>query len=466
MLRYIFRRLVSAIPTLLIISVVVFGLGKCTPHDPVLYLGDDSVASFQEREAATRLRARLAGVDKPLFYFSITPAALPDTLHRIFPIEHREKLKLLCARTGNWPATSRYEESLRALYELSETLVDTVPSTFEFRKVFYDMFNADRLERIESLLPEVQTTFSRLPAGFQAEGQMRALESSIRDMREKALPMRMKLPAFHWYGLDNQYHNWLRRIVRGDFGMSSLAQKTVWESIRFSFYCTLIINTLALVFAYLVAVPVGVAMARRRSRPGDTLARWLLLFLYSMPVFWLGSLLMLLFATPDIGLFLINGIGLETYQGDGHDFGVWCWSNSDKFILPVLSIGLHALALLAIQMRSGVLDIIGQDYIRTARAKGLTESLVYWRHAFRNALFPIITAFAGLFPNIFTGSLVVEYLFQFPGLGMKTQEAFTGGDYSVLFAILMLAAALTIAGSLIADLLYAWADPRVRFAKE
>ena len=275
----------------------------------------------------------------------------------------------------------------------------------------------------------------------------------------------MNIPAFHWYGLDNQYHHWLAGFVQADLGMSRIAQKPVWDSIKFSLFSTLIINGLALLLAYLIAVPLGVAMARRRDKPFDRTTRWALLLLYSMPLFWLGSLLMLLFATPDMGLSLINGISLESYQGSGKSYGAWSLSNFDKFILPTMTLCLHALAVLALQMRGGVLDTIGQDFIRTARAKGLSEHVVYWRHAFRNALFPIITVFASLFPTIFTGSLVVEYLYQFPGLGMKTQEAFTGGDYPVLFAILMLAATLTIVGNLIADLLYAWVDPRVRFSK-
>ncbi len=167
-----------------------------------------------------------------------------------------------------------------------------------------------------------------------------------------------------------------------------------------------------------------------------------------------------------MGLHLINGISPDSpWQGSRFSFFQWCAINAPKFILPVLTLAIHALALLAMQMRGGMLDIVGQDFIRTARAKGVPEDLVYWRHAFRNALFPLITVFASVFPALFAGSLVVEYLFNFPGMGIKTQEAFIRRDYPVLFAIMMIAAALTIMGNLIADVLFAWADPRVRFSK-
>jgi peptide/nickel transport system permease protein len=290
------------------------------------------------------------------------------------------------------------------------------------------------------------------------------LQHCIQTLHSEARPEKISVPAFYWHGFDNQYHRWLTGFVTGDLGLSRSTQKPVWESLKFSLRSTLIINGLAILLAYCLAVPLGVFMARRRDQAPDRTARWVLLLLYSMPIFWLGSLLMLFFATPDFGLYIINGIGIESYQGSGKTYGAWCLSNFDKFILPILTLGLHALAVLALQMRGGVLDTIGQDFVRTARAKGASENAVYWRQAFRNALFPIITIFASVFPAIFTGSLVVEFLFQFPGLGMKTSEAFMGGDYPVLFTILMLAAMLTILGSLVADLLYALADPRVRFA--
>jgi peptide/nickel transport system permease protein len=124
------------------------------------------------------------------------------------------------------------------------------------------------------------------------------------------------------------------------------------------------------------------------------------------------------------------------------------------------------MGILAIQMRAGMLDTLDKDFIRTARAKGVGEEEVHWKHAFRNALFPIITVFASVLPALFTGSLVVEALFGFPGMGSKTFEAYLNSDLPLLSVIIMVAALLTILGNLIADLLYAWADPRVRFTKK
>jgi ABC-type dipeptide/oligopeptide/nickel transport system permease component len=127
---------------------------------------------------------------------------------------------------------------------------------------------------------------------------------------------------------------------------------------------------------------------------------------------------------------------------------------------------LYALASITLQMRGGMLETLGLDYIRTARAKGVKEDEVFWTHAFRNALFPVITIFASVFPALFTGSLVIETLFNFPGMGQKAQTAFQEHDLAILSAILMAAAIFTILGNLVADILYAVADPRVRFVSE
>jgi peptide/nickel transport system permease protein len=142
----------------------------------------------------------------------------------------------------------------------------------------------------------------------------------------------------------------------------------------------------------------------------------------------------------------------------------WFSNKLPKFVLPILVLTLYSLTIVTLQMRGGMIETLGQDYIRTARAKGVSEEDIHWTHAFRNALFPVITIFSSMFPALFTGSLVLETLFNFPGMGQKAQSAFLDQDLGVLSIILMAAAIMTILGNLIADLLYGLADPRVRLS--
>ena len=470
MLPYIFRRILLALPTLLIISLITFGLSKCATGDPVREVYRDNSPPTLDPEAQAAAYRQLAvtlGQDKPVFYFSLTTGIFPDTLYRIFPPERRKRLRALTAQSGDWPSVSRYEQQLALAIRAVEQLPDSLPQKSRGLLALSNFFSIQETERLAPALDSLRN-FENVVQGFspaltQDLANFRAAAEQLRKEESKSY---FPVPALNWYGADNQYHHWISGVLKGDFGISYSNRLPVGPQLYPYVLPTLMLNGLALLLAYLLAVPLGVNMARRNRQSFDTWTRRSLLFMYALPVFWLGSLMILAFATPGMGLHLINGISPDSpWQADRYSFFQWCAANADKFILPVFTMAIHAVALLAMQMRGGMLDVAGQDFIRTARAKGVPEDFVYWRHAFRNALFPLITVFASVFPALFAGSLVVEYLFNFPGMGIKTQEAFIRRDYPVLFAIMTIAAVLTILGNLVADVLFAWADPRVRFSK-
>lgn len=467
MLRYLLRRILLALPTLLAISLITFGLNKCADADPVQKIYGDYLSKTLDPEAqglAYRQNAALLGLDKPVFYFSLTEAAFPDTLYRVFPPDRHKRLRWLTADCGDWPAVSRYEAQLSQAIRTLERTPDSLPRMalcrYQLSKMLIPKSLASLSHDGDSLALLAESL--REPAPVLA-ARLDSLRIALSDMaqRQPGWPV----PSFRWYGFDNQYHHWLSGFSSGNLGVSFISRKPVWDDLGWYVAPTLFLNGLAILISYLLAVPLGVEMARRRRKLFDNSARRGLLLLYAVPVFWLGSLLILFFATPGFGLHWIDGVALEPWQGSNKTFVQWVSTNASKFVLPVAALALHTLAVLAMQMRGGMLDVLDQDYIRTARAKGLDEEDVHWSHAFRNALFPIITVFASVFPAVFAGSLVIEYLFQFPGMGLKTQQAFMENDLPVLFAILMFSAILTIVGNLVADLLFAWVDPRVRLGK-
>lgn len=468
MFSYLLRRILLALPTLLVISLITFGLSKCAPGDAVRKIYGENLSKSLDPEAQAAAygeNAAKLGLDKPVFYFSLTTAVFPDTLYRIFPPERQKRLRALTAESGNWPLVTRYEAQLAASIRMMERLPDSMAQKANARFVlsnFFSVYESEQLPSALSQLAGLADSFRHSAPPFAR--QLDSLRTLAGVLSIPAATSWFPTPAFYWYGMDNQYHHWLTGFLTGHLDVSYDSRNPVGEDLYWYVFPTLLLNGLALLLAYLVAVPLGVNLARRRQEPFDIWTRRGLLFLYALPVFWMGSLLVFGFATPGYGLHLIDGISPEPWKGSQKTFFEWSTSNASKFVLPVLTLAIHALAVLAMQMRGGMLDVIGQDFIRTARAKGVPEEQVFWRHAFRNALFPIITVFASVFPAVFAGSLVVEYLFNFPGMGIKTQEAFIIRDYPVLFAIMMFAAVLTILGSLIADLLFAWADPRVRFS--
>lgn len=467
MFHYLLRRLLLSVPTLLVISLVIFGMNKCAPGDPVTTIyGDDLTSGFDpvRQSANYRQKAARLGLDRPGFYFSLTTTAYPDTLYRIFPPSRRLRLARLAAQVDNWPLVSRYEHQLVTLLHHSDMVPDTLPQKTQLRRAMSDLLLIQQIDFLDTARQFMRSAVAGLPENQTFSTALDSLDQTVSALQSAAQNKGFPRPAFHWYGLDNQYHNWITGFLSGHFGISLISKKAVSEELYMRLLPTLLLNGLAILLAYFIAIPVGVRMARYKNRPFDRYGKRLLLMLYSFPVFWLGSLLILGFATPDAGLFWINGISVDPWT-PGESFLLWIGAHAGKLILPVLTLLIHILAVLTLQMRSSMVEVLDQEYIKTARAKGLSESAVYGKHALRNALFPLITIFAGVFPVIFAGSLVIEYLFNFPGMGTKTQAAFMDQDYPVLYAILMIAAALTVLGSLVADMLYSWADPRVRFSK-
>jgi peptide/nickel transport system permease protein len=465
MASYALRRLLWALPTLILLSWIIFGLSQCAPGDPVRDIfGENNRPSADPEAAAADYRAKAAqlGLDKPAFYLGIGIHYLPDTLHRIFPPERRRRLRQLALQVGNWPAVQRYEQNLAQCLRQLAPLPDSLPGLQQIRLAAGNFLLIEQVPHLDTAMLALRRALARSgTAALAADSLQNAVQALHHAAAHKPLP----LPTLRWHGLDNQYHHWVSGFATGQMGRSLLSKRTVWAELKPRLMPTLALNGLAILLAYLLAVPLGLRMAARAPGAFDRYGRSALLLLYAMPTFWLGSLLILFLGTPDFGLGIIRGISVSDWNPE-RSFWHWLLLHLPKLLLPVLTLALHVMAVLALQMRSSALEVLRQDYVRAARAKGMPERQVLRRHVLRNAAFPLIAAFGSLFPSIFAGSLVIEYLFNYPGMGTKTQAAFMDRDYPVLFAILMIAAALTILGTLLADLLYKWADPRVRIGDE
>ncbi|MDX1909968.1 MAG: ABC transporter permease subunit [Saprospiraceae bacterium] len=465
-MNYLLRRILLAVPTLLVVSLLVFGLSKSTPGDPVVNVfGEESYQTLdpiQQGEQYRKNAARL-GYDRPVFYWTFTTAAYPDSLWHIFPLDRRERLLRLIGQTGNWNAVKTYDLRVSDLVKKAEIQ----SGSFKLRTELPLLISADDLVEIDSAVAHFKQLIATDTTAHAVTDEVTRLADAALRLHTQPTLRQLQIPTLYWHGFNNQYHRWLTGFLQGDLGLTR-RKVSVWTDLQTGFYATLAINGLSILLAYLIAVPLGVEMARKKSRRFDRWTKRGLFFLHSMPVFWLGGLLVLLFTHTEWGREVLPSIYFElqdAWRPGQTTFGEWWQANASKCVLPVVILTLYALAVLAMQMRGGMLDTLGQDYIRTARAKGVNEENVYWSHALRNALFPIITVFASVLPGVFTGSLVVENMFGFPGVGTKTMEAYLGQDLPLLSAIIMVAAVLTIAGSLLADLLYAWTDPRVRFSQ-
>jgi peptide/nickel transport system permease protein len=251
-------------------------------------------------------------------------------------------------------------------------------------------------------------------------------------------------------------------ILRGDFGFSFRSRKPVLDEIRERLGNTIYLMSVTLLVVAIIAIPIGIISAVKQYSLFDISVTTLSFMGQAIPEFWLGMILIIVFysvlSNPVTGEPLLPAGGMKTL---GADFSV-----ADRIrhlILPVTMGAVGWVAWYSRFLRSGMLDVVHQDYIRTARAKGLAERLVLTRHALKNALIPLVTIFALDIPYIFAGSLYVELLFSWPGMGRLYYQAATGRDYPLLLAILIIAAAFTLFANLMADIAYAYLDPRVRY---
>jgi peptide/nickel transport system permease protein len=261
----------------------------------------------------------------------------------------------------------------------------------------------------------------------------------------------------HKFGLHRpimvQYLDWISGVIRGDLGVSILKETTVAYEIGVALPKTVHLGLMAFILSIIIGVPAGVICAVRRGKWMDTAVTTLANIGITAPIFWVGILLIYLF-----GLYL-EILPIYGYTSPSDDF----WMSTKQSILPVLCLTLFPLAGSARQTRSAMLEVLREDYIRTAWSKGLTERVIIMRHALKNSLIPVVTLKGMTIRAIFGGQVLVETIFNIPGMGRLAVDALFSNDYAVVQgSVLVIATVVTLANLLI-DISYSWLDPRVRY---
>ena len=297
----------------------------------------------------------------------------------------------------------------------------------------------------------------RLAPGGPAEAQMEFSAKASAEARERLRKL---------YGADQpfykQYATWLKKFVTLDFGETFADGRKVKDKILESLPITLTINFLSLFLVLLIAIPIGIMSATRQYSLLDRFTTIFVFVGFSTPSFWLALLLIYLLGVQ-WGVLPISGI--HSLDIDGLTKWSWSWllDVAQHLIMPVFVSAFGGLAGFSRYMRNNMLEVMRQDYIRTARAKGLPEREVIFKHALRNALMPVITILGLALPGIIGGSVIMETVYSIPGMGQLLYQAVFSRDYNLAMGILVPAAILTMLGNFLADIAYAFTDPRVRF---
>ena len=486
LLGYILKRIFIFLPTLIIISILTFTIMSNAPGDPADTLlnqkaGDGQATDKMATDKAYREIRKKLGLDQPMFYFTVSSLATCDTLNHIDQSDHRDMLARITDKYGNWDKVLGY---YNAALTLDKTILFLPRDSSNILSLVLLRNASTTILRSydDAVIDSSVSSIARLSATSEFASLHKPLEgfnAARTEMKSNPAKWKTLIPTIHWNGFHNQYHKWLlgdapwfgeagmeqtKGFIRGDFGVSFFTKRPVksmiWERIGW----TLLISFFAILITYLVSIPLGIFSALRKDTVVDQSLTTFLFVLYSLPVFWIGTMLI---------FFLCGGDYFDvfppTFMGDvkwEDGFFTKIGDLAYHMILPIFAATYGTFAYMSRQMRGGMLTILRTDYIRTAKAKGLPQSKIVWKHAFRNSLLPVITIFASILPALVSGSVIIEFLFSIPGMGNMGYYAVIQKDYPTVLTVTVFSAILTLTGYLISDILYAVVDPRISYSKK
>jgi len=497
MFKYIIRRIFIFIPTLIVITLLGFVISINAPGDPVERMvvaaqsgGEVGTQTVNQIEQKKFWRKKL-GLDLPVFYFSLTSLSRPDTLFKIFDRNERESLDRLIDKYGNWNEIQNYYNTVSDFYNYQITYkADSSDISKYGSNNVLEAINQFKFESLslKSVYDDkiINAKFQKLSQLLNSHPFLSGFQASLTNAKEKynlilsnSTTWKNYIPKLCFYK-KNQYHRWIfgdgdwltgnnsqfsKGIIRGDFGTSYVTKEPVSDVILSKIGWSMFFTLTSVFFAYIISIPLGVEAAAKRGSVFDRFTSIVLFFLYSMPSFWVATILLMTFANPDV-LEFFPASGVKPAEGYPEAASLWqkITLSFPYLVLPTICYTYSSFAFLSRTMRVSMIEIVGQDFIRTARAKGLPESKVIWKHAFRNSLLPIITVFANIFPLAIAGSVILESIFTIPGMGSESIFAIQNQNYPMIIAILTITGFLTLVGYLISDILYAIVDPRISYS--
>ncbi len=457
---YFLKRLLLIIPTWLVISAIVFGLSRCVSGDLVadkLRNNSETTTSNTISEDVYAETAHELGLDKPVFYASIQPAAFPDTLYKILHRDERDAAEKLLWQYGNWSAIQDFHLEIKLFLKKTTQNGQNTEGSYFPENDLKQLLIQDNAAQIESYLKNL--TDGTDTTAYKTDAQN--LVEKFNFLKTHSTAMCLYIPSFCWYGVDNQYNTGLKKFLFGNFGLSKDDQ-TVFQKLQYPLSITIVLGLSTLILAFSIGMPLGVFSATNRyKRRGKWLIKGLFA-VYSLPTFWLATLAAMFLTTRFYGLKIFPEVGVGNPPVNATILEN-LWASLPHFILPILCMTIHPVAVIARQMQAAVQETLKKDFILTAKAKGLTQKHVIWRHAVRNSLTPMATLLAAMVPSLVTGAFAVELIFNLNGMGQTTINALMGNDWAVVFAVLMLVSAMVLLSNVLSDLLYRWLNPRIDF---
>jgi peptide/nickel transport system permease protein len=491
-LAFILRRLLLMIPTTLGVAAVVFGIYHLAPGDPAtVMMGMGSGGQMAtDSDSASKIDAfRIKhGLDRnPVVQFLdyIGPVNLSRDGCSLFTspygerkVEEVELSDGTTVREGK-PLPIEYlpdtpEGERREMDDLRQVLLDDSAGDAAWNGVVGQLS-----EKGEACLPALMSSLQELRLETDSRGaaiervgaalqEVTGYELELHPEREAQLGPGARINSwFRWYyeeggggRVTNTGENTWGGLLCLELGNEMQANTPVAAELMRRLKVTVPLSLIAVLLSYLIALPLGIFSVRNQGTKIDGGLTIVLFILYSIPTFWAGLMLILIFGKT--GLDLLPVLGLHDKDADSLGSVAYAWDVVKHAVLPVLTLTYGSLAYLSRQMRAGMLEVIRQDYIRTARAKGLSERMVVYKHALRNSMIPVLTLLASILPILIGGSIIVEKVFDIPGMGKYAFEGLLKRDFYIVMAVTIFVGIMTQVGILLSDITYSLVDPRIR----
>lgn len=492
MKNYFIKRVLFFIPTLFILTLLAFIITINSPGDPIARIVSTSSQNDEHQinqyniSVQEKFWRQKLGLNLPLFYVQLSSLAEPDTLYKLADSGSKESLLRLLKQSGNWNSVAAFylkvcqaeNEWQKFSLSINWTTTEEQNAAQEINNAFHQLKNTSQTPAIQFQFQVLESNLSYLQAPGSLQLLLNETRSSFQSITNTATTWKNYLPCLHFYA-NNQYHRWMfgdgnwlngkgsqfsKGIIRGDFGTSYSSKDAVSKKIFNRMAVSLFFAILSILLAYLISIPIALKAATNPHSFFDRASAGVLFILYSLPVFFVATLLLMIFSNHDLfNWFPSSGLAPASGMPESLSFIEWIKLKTAYILLPLICYTYSSIAFLNRSMRSALLENKNLDYMRTARAKGLSEKSSMYKHAFKNALLPMITLFSTIFPIAVGGSVVIETIFTLPGMGLETYTAYQNQDYPVLVAVFTLTGILSLVGSLLGDILYAFVDPRISF---
>lgn len=457
------------IPTLLIVSIIAFVLSVSTPGDSVeqsltlegITLDDDRISQDNyEREYVKK--AEELKKDKALFYFSLRPSHYPshDEWQSV-SIVNRSDVKKLVEKNISLDHANNYILAINQLefkyFENRDRINAELKS--DWKQTLNQLAQPDQLVSARKRMLYMANTYQESPFVDDFTELLISIPQDGKKIWHR--------PTIEYHGLDNQYHNWISSFLRGDYGTSILDSKPVFTKVWSAIKWTSLLIVMSLIFSLLMSIPMAMLSAYKVNGKVDQWISWISLSIYSIPIFWMATLLIVYFTTDTYSKWLDIFPSPASFYSENNT-GVFQLMGKyfDRLILPVICISLKDIAYLVRVIRADLIKETAKEYATTLRAKGVNRWTTMWKHILPNSMISTITIIISNIPLALAGTLIIEVIFNIPGMGRLMFNSILQSDWNVVYAMLLLISFVTVTFYLIGDIVYAILNPRITFENE